>query len=86
MASAGNRFFAGTLAFDDPAVADELIVPNFSGFMHPAEGGNVVDNRFDWAFSRLLTPTLAVGIDGGWVHPQLWRMPNVPASTLPISV
>jgi len=65
---AGNRFFAGTLTFDDPAVADELIVPNFSSFEHPAESGNVVDNRFDWAFSRLLTPTLAVGIDGGWVH------------------
>jgi hypothetical protein len=27
---AGNRFFPGTLTFDDPAVADEAIVPNFS--------------------------------------------------------
>ena len=27
---AGNRFFPGTLSFDDPAVADEAIVPNFS--------------------------------------------------------
>jgi hypothetical protein len=27
---AGNRFFVGTLTFDDPSVADEAIVPNFS--------------------------------------------------------
>src|SRR5215831_5497078 len=27
---AGNRFFPGTLSFDDPAVADESILPLFS--------------------------------------------------------
>jgi len=27
---AGNRYFDGTMTFDDPAVADEAIVPNFS--------------------------------------------------------
>jgi hypothetical protein len=51
---AGNRFFPGTLSFDDPAVADEAIVPNFSSFKRLNEGGNVVDNRFDWAFSVFL--------------------------------
>jgi hypothetical protein len=47
---AGNRFFPGTLTFDDPAVADEAIVPLFSTFKHPAEigDGNVVDNAFNW--------------------------------------
>jgi len=65
---AGNRFFPGTLTFDDPAVADEAIVPNFSSSKHPDGGGNVVDNRFNWAFFRLLTPTLGVGIDSGWIH------------------
>jgi hypothetical protein len=65
---AGNRFFPGTLSFDDPAVADEAIVPNFSNFKRPNEGGNVVDSRFDWAFFRLLTPTLGLGIDGAGVH------------------
>lgn len=65
---AGNRFFPGTLTFDDPAVADEAIVPNFSAFKHPGEGGDVADNRFDWSFFRLLTPTLGVGIDSGWIH------------------
>ena len=27
---AGNRYFDGTMTFDDPAVADEAIVANFS--------------------------------------------------------
>jgi hypothetical protein len=55
---AGNRFFPGTLAFDDPAVADEAIVPLYSTFKHPAEigDGQVVDNTFNWSLFRLLTP------------------------------
>src|SRR5216684_7361351 len=65
---AGNRFFPGTLTFDDPAVADEAIVPTFSSSKHPGEGGDVVDNRFDWSLFRLLTKTLGVGIDSGWTH------------------
>ena len=65
---AGNRFFPGTLSFDDPAVADEAILPNFASFKSPVDGGNVVDNRFDWSFFRLLTPTLGFDIDGAWVH------------------
>jgi hypothetical protein len=65
---AGNRFFPGTLSFDDPAVADEAIVPNFSSSRHPDDGGDVVDNRYSWSLFRLLTKTLGVGIDGGWVH------------------
>jgi hypothetical protein len=67
---AGNRFFPGTLAFDDPAVADEAIVPLYSTFKHPAEigDGQVVDNAFNWSLFRLLTPTLGVGLDSGWVH------------------
>lgn len=65
---AGNRLFPGTLSFDDPAVADELVLPNFSSFEHPADDRDVHDNRFNWAFSRLLTPTIALGIESGWLH------------------
>ena len=43
---AGNRFFVGTLTFDDPSVADEAIVPNFSTLNGPGEGANATDNRF----------------------------------------
>jgi hypothetical protein len=65
---AGNRFFVGTLTFDDPAVADEAILPAYSGLDHQAAGSNVVDNRISWSFVRLLTATLQVSIDSGWIH------------------
>ena len=65
---AGNRYFVGTMTFDDPSVADEAIVPNFSTLNHPVDGGSAVDNRFDWSFTRLLTPVLQVEIDSGWIH------------------
>jgi hypothetical protein len=68
---AGNRLFPGTLTFDDPAVADEAVLPDFSSLNRPAQGSNVVDNRINWSFVRLLTPTLAVSIDSGWIH-QSW--------------
>ena len=68
---AGNRFFVGTLTFDDPAVADEAILPNFSYLDYPTQGSNVVENRIRGAFDRLLTPTLAFTVDSGWVH-QNW--------------
>src|ERR1700720_3314973 len=64
----GNRVFPGTLAFDDPAVMDELIAPAFSRLEHPGEGGDVVDDRIGWSFSRLLTSTVSFGIESGWMH------------------
>jgi hypothetical protein len=42
---AGNRFFVGTITFDDPAVADEAILPAYSNLDHPAAGGNVAGVR-----------------------------------------
>jgi hypothetical protein len=66
---AGNRFFPGTLAFDDPAVADEAILPLYTTLKHPAEvgDGSVVDSSFNWSIFRLLTPTVGVGADSGWI-------------------
>jgi hypothetical protein len=64
---AGNRFFPGTLTFDDPAVADEAIVPNFSYWNHPDGGGDVADNRINYSFTRLLTPTVGVFVDNSWI-------------------
>jgi len=64
---AGNRFFPGTLTFDDPAVADEAILPNFSRLSHPDGGGEVTDNRINWSFTRLLTPAVGVVIDNSWI-------------------
>jgi hypothetical protein len=64
---AGNRFFPGTLTFDDPAVADEAILPNVSHLNHPDGGGDVTDNRINWSFTRLLTPKVGVIIDSSWI-------------------
>lgn len=63
----GNRVFPGSFAFDDPAVMDELLF-GFSRLRHPDDGTEVLDHQADWAFSRLLTPTLAIEFDGGWLH------------------
>jgi hypothetical protein len=66
---AGNRFFPGTMTFDDPAVNDELSL-QLSHLKHPAEdGGPVTDSVWSWSFMRLLTPDIAVGIDSG----VIWR-------------
>lgn len=37
---AGNRYFDGTLSFDDPAVADEAILPYYAQLDFPAQGSN----------------------------------------------
>jgi hypothetical protein len=65
---AGNRYFPGTLTFDDPAVADELFIPVYSRLEHPTtEGGEATDDSFAITFQRLLTPKLAVGGDTNWI-------------------
>ena len=61
------------MTFDDPAVADEAIVPNFSYLGYPTQGSSVTENRINWAFARLLTPTLAATLDSGWIH-QSWAI------------
>jgi hypothetical protein len=67
---AGNRFFVGTLTFDDPAVADEAILPVFSTLQRPGDPGSFAEDRINWSFVRLLTPTVAISIDNGWIHHQ----------------
>jgi hypothetical protein len=68
---AGNRYFAGTMTFDDPAVADELSLPDLSWLDYPARGNNVAERRVNGAFARLLTPALAFTVDSAWVR-QNW--------------
>ena len=64
----GNRVFPGTLAFDDPAVMDELVFPAVSNLKHPSEGADVTDDRIGFSFTRLLTPNISFGVETGWIH------------------
>ena len=65
---AANRYFDGTLTFDDPTVADEAILPYYTYLEQPTQGSNAIENRINSSFARLLTPTLAVTFDSGWIH------------------
>jgi hypothetical protein len=64
----GNRVFPGTLAFDDPAVMDELVFPAASNIKHPDGDADVTDSRIGRSFTRLLTPTVSIGVESGWIH------------------
>jgi hypothetical protein len=74
---AGNRYFPGTLTFGDPAVADELILPDFSSTRYPViSSDTVTDTTVAALFARLLTPDLAVGVDSSgsqWSRPGRQR-------------
>jgi hypothetical protein len=59
------------LTFDDPAVADQAILPYYANSTFPTQGSDTTENRINWTFARLLTPTLAVTADSGWLH-QSW--------------
>jgi hypothetical protein len=63
---AGNRFFVGTLTFDDPAVNDELS-SKFSALKRNAPGGTAVERQLTTETSRLLTPDLAIGAETSWI-------------------
>ena len=82
---AGNRYFDGTMTFDDPAVADEAILPYWANSQYPTQGSNVAENRINWAFARLLTPTLAFTIDSGWVHQTVRAVRSPPRPRTPVS-
>jgi hypothetical protein len=61
---AGNRYFNGTLTFDDPAVADEAILPYYANLSFPMQDSNVSESRINWAFGSggaALAPNLATG-------------------------
>lgn len=71
---AGNRLFAGTLTFDDPAVADEFNGPIFSRRVDPLDSGSgILDRSVDFGISRLLESDLAASIETSYT---LHRLPD----------
>jgi hypothetical protein len=65
-AIAGNRIFPSTMAVDDPGVGDEA---NFE-YGHqrvPGDDGDQSINTFSFEYDKLITPRLAVSVDGSYV-------------------
>jgi len=65
-AIAGNRFFPGTMTFDDPAVADEFQVI-YDSVRTPLGNGQVTDHIGDFSFARLVTDRIAIGAESGLI-------------------
>ncbi len=61
---AGNRFFPGTMNFDDPAVADEFSITSGTQ-QQPLGAQDVRDDATTISFARLLTPKISIGFDTG---------------------
>ncbi|ENZ78500.1 MULTISPECIES: hypothetical protein [Ralstonia] len=76
---AGNRFFPGTLNFDDPAVADELSI-TAGAVKRPDDSGNVTDRAATISFARLLTPEVSIGFDTGFIRRD-WGSMRQPGAT-----
>ena len=63
----GDRFFPATLVTDDPAVADELTLPQVDGFRTPDTPPNTeVDISGEW--DKRITSNFGVGFDGAWTE------------------
>ena len=56
---AGNRFFPGSIATEDPAVADELALPTASW----RDG----ESAYAFEYSKRLTSRLGVSLGGAWI-------------------
>src|SRR5262249_22551292 len=64
---ARNPPFSRTLALHAPPGVDRP-APAVASAKHPAEGADVTDKGIGWSFSRLLTSTVAIGVESGWMH------------------
>jgi len=65
---AGNRFFPGTLNFDDPAVADEFVITTGTAKQRMDDGSYANANNTTISFARLLTDNVSVGFDTGYLR------------------
>lgn len=62
-AIAGDRVFPSTMAVDDPGVGDEANL-QYGHQRVPGDNGDQSINTFDFEYDKLITPRLAVSVDG----------------------
>lgn len=65
-AIAGDRVFPATMAVDDPGVGDEADF-QYGHQRVPGDNGDQSINTFSFEYDKLITPRLAVSVDGGYV-------------------
>ncbi|AXL50972.1 hypothetical protein DSC91_003404 [Paraburkholderia caffeinilytica] len=65
-AIAGNRVFPSTMAVDDPGVGDEANL-EYGHQRVPGDSGDQSINTFDFEYDKLITPRLAVSVNGTYV-------------------
>ncbi len=68
---AGDRFFPATLNIDDPAVADELTLPQIDVAKEREDDGSApwtADNEFE--LSKRITKDFGMSLEGGYIHQQ----------------
>jgi hypothetical protein len=68
---AGDRFFPATMVIDDPAVADELTLPQTGISKERQDDGSapwVADNTFE--ISKRITPDFGLSFGGDYLHMQ----------------
>ena len=79
---AGNRYFDGTLSFDDPAVADEAILPYYAQLDFPAQRSNTSENRLNYVAltwkiaAEAIIPLNRAGGSGTGFRAQLLFFPD----------
>ncbi len=65
-AIAGNRVFPATMAVDDPGVGDEFNA-EYGHQRTAGDDGDQSINTFSFEYDKLVTPRLAVSVDGAYV-------------------
>jgi hypothetical protein len=65
-AIAGNRVFPATMAVDDPGVSDELNL-QYGHQRVRGEDGDQSVNTFSFEYDKLITPRLAISVEGAYV-------------------
>ncbi|RKT22441.1 hypothetical protein B0G69_5902 [Paraburkholderia sp. RAU2J] len=64
-AIAGDRVFPATMAVDDPGVGDEANLL-YGHQRVPGDDGDQSINTFDFEYDKLITPRLALSVDGSY--------------------
>lgn len=65
-AIAGDRVFPSTMAVDDPGVGDEANL-EYGHVRVPGDNGDQSINTFSFEYDKLITPRLALSVDGAYV-------------------